>query len=115
MEITISWQSIWTAMQKWLVDTGTWALYALPAILGLLLLAIFGNKLLKWLVERIKRKVIPTMVSGGGEHERRAQTLFGIIASSLRVALWVIVVILILEKLGLDIAPLIAGVGIAGL
>lgn len=115
MEVTISWERFWSAVEKWLADTGTWALYAMPAIVGLLLLAIVGNKLLKWLVQRIKRKVIPTIAGDGSEPERRAQTLFGIIASSLRVALWVIVVILILEKLGLDIAPLIAGVGIAGL
>ena len=45
----------------------------------------------------------------------RSKTLSGIIVQVLTVVLWVVVLVMILSQLGVDIAPLLAGIGVASL
>jgi len=49
------------------------------------------------------------------EAEKRLQTLMGIVHSGLKVTIWVVASMMILRKVGIDIAPIIAGAGIVGL
>jgi small conductance mechanosensitive channel len=49
------------------------------------------------------------------ELEKRVDTLAGILSSVARVTVWAMIVMILLKKIGVDIAPLIAGAGIAGL
>jgi small conductance mechanosensitive channel len=44
----------------------------------------------------------------------RAQTLASVLTSSLAAAIWVVVALLVVGELGINLAPLIAGAGIAG-
>jgi small-conductance mechanosensitive channel len=50
-----------------------------------------------------------------GEQEKRVETLMNILSSFVRIVLWVMIAMLILRNLGIDIGPLLAGAGIAGL
>jgi small-conductance mechanosensitive channel len=92
-----------------------WAYTHLPKII----LIFIGA----WIVTRATRmagkKIIdltqdddPTTKS---EREKRAETLVRIINSAIRVFIYVIACFMILKEVGVDIAPLLAGVGIAGL
>jgi small conductance mechanosensitive channel len=49
------------------------------------------------------------------ELEKRLDTLLGILRSIIKVIIWVMVGMLVLRKIGIDIAPIIAGAGIVGL
>ena len=49
------------------------------------------------------------------EREKRAETLVRIINSAIKVFIYIIACFMILKEVGVDIAPLLAGVGIAGL
>ncbi|MBN1128246.1 MAG: mechanosensitive ion channel, partial [Chitinispirillaceae bacterium] len=59
------------------------------------------------------------MRSGGTiesmEMEKRVETMTHILISAFKLAVWIIAGMLLLRKLGIDIAPLIAGAGIVGL
>jgi small conductance mechanosensitive channel len=50
-----------------------------------------------------------------GEAEERAKTLFQILWHILRVTIWVMAIIMVLGQLGLQVGPILAGVGIMGL
>ena len=47
--------------------------------------------------------------------EKRVATLTGLLSTIARVSIWSIVVIVVLTEVGVDIAPILAGAGIAGL
>jgi small conductance mechanosensitive channel len=49
------------------------------------------------------------------EREKRAETLVNIINSTIKIFIYIIACFMILREVGVDIAPLLAGVGIAGL
>lgn len=64
-------------------------------------------------------KVIQRSVKSHGnmsraEEVRREKTLHDIIDAALRVAIWVLAALMILQELGVDITPLIAGAGVVG-
>jgi small-conductance mechanosensitive channel len=50
-----------------------------------------------------------------GRSEARAQSIAAVLGSSTAVVIWVVAVIMVLGELGIDIGPLIAGAGIAGI
>ncbi len=56
----------------------------------------------------------PTVVTDP-RREGRARSISTVVASSVSVLVWVIAVILVIGQLGIDLAPLIAGAGIAGI
>jgi small conductance mechanosensitive channel len=49
------------------------------------------------------------------EMEKRLETLISILRSTIKVVVWLVIGMLILRKIGIDIAPIIAGAGIVGL
>ena len=49
------------------------------------------------------------------EVEKRLETLISILRSTIKVILWLMISMLVLRAIGIDIAPIIAGAGIAGL
>ncbi len=80
---------------------------------------------LAYLVMRIGRIFIARLIRAlvkrgeGPDAEKiekaREKTLTGVFYSTLRVAIWVIVVLTILPEFGINIGPLLAGVGVVGL
>jgi len=61
----------------------------------------------------------PVSVSGGGapsvRAEQRAATLGDVVSGVVRTVVWSIALLVVLDELGINLAPLIAGAGIAGL
>jgi len=49
------------------------------------------------------------------EREKRAETLVNIVRSAIKIFIYIVASFMILKEVGVDIAPLLAGVGIAGL
>jgi len=85
----------------------------LTLLIGFVLL-----RLSKLVLNRLKPLFYKRLIMGGSsntdETEKRADTLLGIVSSILRIVIWTIVIMLALRLLGLDLAPIIAGAGIAG-
>jgi moderate conductance mechanosensitive channel len=48
-------------------------------------------------------------------HLQRSATLAAILVSTLRVAVWTMVILVVLGEIGVELAPLIAGAGVAGI
>jgi len=65
-------------------------------------------KLIKQKIPKLRRETKEQLAA-------RSQTLSQIIVQVLTVLLWIFVLVMILSQLGVDIAPLIAGIGVAGL
>jgi small conductance mechanosensitive channel len=49
------------------------------------------------------------------EREKRAETLVNIVRNAIKIFIYIVALFMILKEVGVDIAPLLAGVGIAGL
>mgnify|MGYP006278397073 CR=1 FL=1 len=106
------WRSLLESGQQWLITEGPALLITIVFfIVALRLLVFFTKKMEKTFKKRAAKneKIDP------GEAEKRIHTLTSIIQGLIKIVLWVIFIVIILEKFGLNIAPIIAGAGIIGL
>lgn len=91
----------------WLIEHG-------PRIGLIIALALGASKLAKSSVRRVRRRLEG---SGGGTQAialQRVTTIATAMSSALRAVIWSIAVLLLLGEIGLDMGPLIAGAGVAG-
>jgi len=99
--------------------TVEWLITSIPSILVIIVFAIVALKLTSFSLKRLKALMLKRIKSNNdtqsNEQEKRIDTLLGILTSTARIVIWVLIAMLLLRKLGVDIAPLIAGAGIAGL
>ncbi|MFW6368672.1 MAG: mechanosensitive ion channel family protein [Spirochaetota bacterium] len=98
----------------------TWLITVLPRLLLILIVAAVVMRLLSVLLKRLRPLVMGRLRRGGieendGELEKRVDTLLGILKTAIKVIVWLILVMLLLNQLGIDVAPIIAGAGILGL
>jgi len=96
----------------------TWITSKLPAILFIIFLFIVS----RWVVRKVLKRAAAGIKSQASkakgnhtENEKRADTLTGLIRSTLMISLWAIFILILLKELGLDIGPILAGAGIVGL
>lgn len=88
-------------------------------IIIVILIILFVTAVLERLIGRIIRRVVgkaarPDMFRSKRDEELREKTISGILRTTVRVVLWLLAVLLILAQLGINLGPLIAGAGIAG-
>ena len=99
-------------------NTITWIITSVPSIILILVIAVISIKLSNILLIRARFLVIKRMKNGkpidSKEMEKRVDTLLGILASTTRIIIWSIIGMILLGRLGIDIGPLVAGAGIAG-
>ncbi|XXT19425.1 mechanosensitive ion channel domain-containing protein [Sorangium sp. So ce429] len=112
----------WLHVALWrdvLHRAAAWAAHALPAVLLILVLALVLHRALNALCRRVEVSLMRRGRSGdvktAREIERRSETLLGIFRTTGKVVIWVMVAMLVLVEVGVNIAPLLAGVGIVGL
>ncbi|HEY5648868.1 MAG TPA: mechanosensitive ion channel family protein [Nitrospiria bacterium] len=78
--------------------------------IGIRLVRFFLHRLETILVQaKEKTETVP------GSTKKRVTTLVGILQTLARFGIWVVVVIICLDQLGVNVAPILAGAGIAGL
>lgn len=96
-----------------------WIVNKMPSLLIIFLLGIAFFKIKDLLVRRSKTFIMSRAIGKEkrkfGEFEKRVDTLLGIVNSTFGVFIWILLVMIVLKKLGVDIAPLIAGAGIIGI
>ena len=96
-----------------------WSIAELPSILILIVVLFIVLRVLKFGVKRLKK----LLVRRGGHHqeqdpreiEKRVDTLMGILHGVGKVIVWILFLMILLKKFGVDIGPLLAGAGILGL
>ena len=105
------WQTVVEQSIQWLIRSG-------PTILIIILIGLVALKLVSTPLKRFQKLLAERAREKGGtpeEAEKRLNTIMSIIRTVARVVIWTIVVMMLLRELGVDIAPIIAGVGVIGL
>lgn len=82
-------------------------------VLGAVLLARVGSAAVRRSVTALRLRAPLRVQSARGQ--QRARTIADALAGLWRVAVWVVAALLVLGVLGIDLGPLLAGAGIAGL
>jgi small conductance mechanosensitive channel len=108
--MSVDWGRIFDAEKviEWLLTSG---LKVLLIVVGALVVIRVSSYIIKR-IERVFDDDDPTMMN---EREKQAATLGKVIRSVVRIVVWGIALLMILRELGMDIGPILAGVGVAGL
>lgn len=106
------WIEAATNFSKWFVNE-------MPSIVLIIIIFFVGMKFLKKisskLTDYILNKKIPSHSINKFESQKRINTLIDIFQGTVKIALWIIFIMIIFSKIGIEIAPLLAGAGIVGL
>ena len=98
--------------------TGEFLLVRPLKIAAILVAAIalsrFGARAVRRFVRSIHARA-PLLAGSTIRAEQRTQTVGDALAGVLKVAIWAVTILLVLDQLGVNLAPLIAGAGIAGI
>jgi len=97
-----------TAFQEWFLDHGL-------RILIILVLAVLAYRLFYVIARRLARRMQALDEIEGSERDRRIETIFRLVANTGLVVVITAATLTILQELDIDIGPLLASVGIAGL
>lgn len=96
-----------------------WVIAELPGILIITIILFIGLRLIKFSVRKMRdtllRRAEKSSKQDVAEAEKRINTLLGIFGGTLRVLLLAIFIMIILQKFGVNIGPIIASAGIIGL
>ncbi len=108
--------TFWTELFK---NGQNWLINELPGLLITLVLFFLAFKIIGFSLKKLKRTLLNRADKNDKvdtvEAEKRILTLTSIIHGLIKIILWVIFVMIILQKFGINIAPILAGAGIIGL
>jgi moderate conductance mechanosensitive channel len=107
------WHHAYQISSEWIINT-------IPSLAFIIILIIVSLWLYSRVVTRVKKRMVKmaqlSLESDNIiEKEKRISTLISIITHTGKVVIWVIFVLIILRKLNIDIGPILASAGIAGL
>lgn len=96
-----------------------WVVKELPLVLILTIALLVLLRVIKFSIKRLKKTLIKHAAKAEDtdveESEKRINTLTGIVWGLLRIFLWAIYIMLILQHFGVNIGPILASAGILGL
>lgn len=102
----------------WITSTGADSAKTLAHIVLILALGLAAMRFLRLGLARLESFVARTSKATGGDPDagrKRIATLTGIVRTIMVAVIWGVVIIEVLQKMGLDIRPILAGAGIVGL
>lgn len=106
------WSELMAGFTKWLI-------YDVPVVLAIMLVMFILLRFNRMFFRRLNNLLISRARKGHDEEslevEKRINTLSGILKGLGRILIWSVFSMIVLRRLGLDIAPLLAGAGILGL
>ena len=109
MNFNINWTDIYANTLIWLETHG---LNILFIIIGAIIVSTIGSALA---TSAIRKVIKPEHGGTHADEKQREDTLIAITRASLRVLVWIAVVLMILSEMGLNIGPLLAAAGVAGI
>lgn len=83
-------------------------------IFAILIIASFGDRFLKTIIEKAIKGSIKNRISQE-EKRKRIETLVSVFEGTLKFIVWTMALLMILPEFGVNITALLAGVGVAGL
>lgn len=96
-----------------------WSVTELPAILILVVATIVALRLVRLIIKRLGKNIVGRLEkkeeAESIESIKRVETLLNIVRGIVKIVIWTIFIMILLNKLGIDIAPILAGAGIIGL
>lgn len=101
--------TIITAITPWALDHG---IKILAILFGIYIIRKFANIFIE---KFVRKTVVGSNFSTKEAELQRENTLIQILESSFRVLLWILGGLMVISELGVNIGPLLAGAGIAGL
>jgi small conductance mechanosensitive channel len=104
-------QDVQDELLDWLRQAGTTIL----SIMLIIVIALLILRLLRVLVQRIVQRVLADTDQTPRELRQKAQTLATVVESAGRLVVFLVSGMMVLSSLGLEIGPLLASAGIAGL
>ena len=108
--------NFWSKAVTTLVD---WAINNVPSIIIIILLFLVSMRLLHFLVNKMHGLILRRTQKGDNqsnlEAEKRTNTLMGIVRGAGKIIIWIIFLMILLRKFGVDIGPILASAGIVGL
>ncbi len=109
-------ENITLAFNKIITDIVNWLLYDFTYILISLVVVI----VLIWLLNAISRNLEKVILKRSDalhdkEAQKRVKTLMSIVRGIMRLILWAIFALILLKRIGIEIGPIIASAGIAGI
>lgn len=87
-------------------------------LLLILLVAWIAFRLARFALARLEGRLVERSTQQGevpGEARKRVETLVRLLRQGVRILLWALVILILLRELNIEVAPLLASVGIAGL
>ena len=106
------WTELYKSSQNWLIEELPGLLIVLVLFFLTFKIVVFSlKKLNKTFLKRADRDEKVDTVEEG----KRINTLISIIHSLIKIILWAILIMLVLQRFGINIAPILAGAGIVGL
>lgn len=102
-------------LRRIITDSTPWILDHGLKIIGLIVVAKIVSKGGVIFIEKIIRRLPPAHNSSSEAKEKRENTLIRIFSATLKVVVWVLALLMVLQELGFAIGPLLAGLGVAGL
>jgi len=100
-------------IQKMLEGAGEWLVLTGLQLAVIVLLAL----IIMWLARRIARKLFGKVgqAANSVETQKRAQTLGSVVSHAVNGVILIVASLMILERLGIDIGPVLAAAGVLGL
>ncbi|MDI6602846.1 MAG: mechanosensitive ion channel [Patescibacteria group bacterium] len=99
-------ENLFQNLISWLTSRGI-------KILFILIGAYLVNRFLQIFIEKIIQRGLADRMSE--ERKKRVETLVSIFSGTLRFVIYIIALLMILPEFGINIAPILAGLGLAGL
>lgn len=90
-----------------------WLLSGGAKIVLILIVAFIVNHLLKAVIEKIINRQIKSRIKE--ENRKRAETLISIFGGTASFLVWIVAFLMILPEFGVNVAPILGGLGLAGL
>jgi len=102
--------SLFQAITQWSLEHGI-------KIVAIFVAALIILRILKSIVRRVIKSAVEKTyeVRDGVALEKRTATLEGVFYSTIKIAVWIIAVLMIIPEFNINIGPILAAVGIAGL
>jgi len=105
------WTDFFKTGQNWLISE-------LPGLLIALVLFFLAYKIVDFSVKKLNKKLLNNANKNDktvtDEAGKRINTLTSIIHGAIKVILWLILIMIVLQKISINIAPILAGAGIVG-
>ena len=106
------WSEILANAKSWLINEG-------PGLIILMVLFFLAFKILGFSIRRLNKamthRAIKQEEDDSGEAVKRINTLTEITHSVIKIVLWIVLIMMVLQKLQINIAPILASAGIVGL